>query len=57
MFLTVLNVADGTILLEVDVEPVGLEVLGDHGARLNNAAFLWEVLLAEALEVCQHHHS
>lgn len=45
------NVRDGTILLQVDVESLGLEILGDHAAGLNDASLLGEVTLGEGLHV------
>lgn len=47
--LTVLDVTDSAIFLEVDVESLGLEVLGDHHSRLDDTALLRQILLAEAL--------
>lgn len=47
--LTVLDMADGTVLLHVDIETLRLEILSDHHARLNDAALLREILLAEVL--------
>ena len=46
---TVLDVADSAVLLHVDVETLRLVILGDHHARLNDAALLGEILLAEVL--------
>ena len=48
--LTVLDVRDGAILLQVDIETVWLEVLGHHHARFDDAGFLGEVTLGKALE-------
>lgn len=47
--LTVLDVRNGAILLDVNIQSVGLKVLGDHHARLNDAGFLGEVPLAKCL--------
>lgn len=44
-----LDVAYSTIVLDMDVQTVGDEVLSHHHARLNDTALLWEVLLAEVL--------
>lgn len=44
-----LDVADGAVLFDVDVEPVGVVVPGDHHARLDDTAGLREVFLAEVL--------
>lgn len=42
---------NGAVLLEVDVEALGLEVLRHHHAGLDNTRLLREVALAEGLEV------
>jgi hypothetical protein len=47
--LTVLDVADGTILLDVHVQSVGHVVLGDHHARLDDSVLLRKVSLAKVL--------
>ena len=43
------HVRDSTVLLDVDVEPVGVEVLCHHRARLDDTRLLWEIALAECL--------
>lgn len=43
------DVRNGSVLLDVDVESVGSEVLGDHHARLDNTGLLGEIPLAEGL--------
>lgn len=45
---------DGAVLLEVDVEAVGVEVLGDHLARLDDAGLLGQVSLGEVLRRILH---
>lgn len=47
--LAVGDVGDGAVLLEVDVEPVRLEILSDHHARLDDAGLLGKVSLAKGL--------
>jgi hypothetical protein len=47
--LAVHDVTDGAIVLEVNVETLGLEVLSDHHSRLDDTALLREILLAETL--------
>lgn len=47
---TVLDMRNGAVLFEVDVESLGLEVFGHHHARLDNPRLLWEIPLAEALD-------
>lgn len=47
--LTVLHVRDGAVLVDVDVEAIGLKVLGHHHAGLDDAVLLGQVFLAEAL--------
>jgi len=37
------NMRNGAILFEVNIQPVGLEVLGYHGAWLNYASLLGEI--------------
>lgn len=41
---------DSTVILDVDVESVGDEVLGDHHAGCNYAALLRQILLAKVLQ-------
>lgn len=43
------HVRDSTILLDVDVESVGVEVLGHHHTRLDDTRLLWKLPLAEGL--------
>lgn len=43
------DVGDSSILLEVHVEPVLMEVLGHHLTRLNDTALLGQVFLAKVL--------
>lgn len=50
--LTMNDVRDCAVLLQVNVEPVRLEVLGDHHAGLNDSSFLREVPLCKALLFC-----
>lgn len=45
----VLDVGHGTVLLDVHVQPVRNEVLGDHHAGLDDARLLGQVPLAEGL--------
>jgi hypothetical protein len=45
------DVRDGAVVLEVDVETVRPEVLGDHHAGLDDARLLGQLALAEALAV------
>lgn len=49
--LTVHDMRNGAVLIEVDVESLGLEVLCDHHARLDDTGFLGEVPLREGLEL------
>jgi hypothetical protein len=42
-------VRNGAVLVEVDVEPVLLKVLGHHHAGLDDARLFWQVSLAEGL--------
>lgn len=50
---TVRHVRDGAVLLEVDIQTVGLVVFCYHHAGLNDARLLGEVSLAEGLEVAR----
>jgi hypothetical protein len=43
------DMGNGPIVVDMDIEPVGLEVLGDHHPRLDNTRLLGEVRLAEGL--------
>lgn len=47
--LTMLDVRDGAILVDMNVEAVGLVILRDHHAGLNDPVLLGEILLAETL--------
>lgn len=47
--LTMLDVRDGAVFVDMDIEAVGLVILGDHHARLDDPVLLREVLLAETL--------
>lgn len=47
--LTVSNVLDGALLVNVDVEAIGLVVHGAHRVGLENAVLRGEVLLSERL--------
>jgi hypothetical protein len=47
--LTMLDVRDGAILVDMNVEAVGPVILGDHHAGLDDPVLLGEVLLAETL--------
>jgi hypothetical protein len=49
MALAMLNMSDCAVLLDVDVESVGVEVLSNHHAGADYAALLRQVLLGEAL--------
>jgi len=49
--LTLGNLADGTILVEVNVQPLGLEVHGLHIAFVENTVLLGEVGLCESLRI------
>jgi hypothetical protein len=48
--LTVCNLLDQTILVDMDVQPLGLVVHGAHRVGLEDAVFLGEVGLREGLE-------
>lgn len=45
--LSVLNMRDGAIFLDMHVESVGSEILGYHHARVDYATRLRQILLAE----------
>ena len=45
------NVRHGPLVVDVHVQPLGAEVLGDHAAGLDDAARLGEVSFAEDLGV------
>ena len=47
--LTVDNMADLSILANMYVETVRVEILGNHRTRLDDACWLWELGLAEGL--------
>ena len=49
---TVVDVRDSSVLLDVHIQSVGLEVLGDHHARLDDARRLGQLGLAEGLMRC-----
>jgi len=49
--LTFGNLVDSTVLIEVNVQPLGLEVHGLHIAFVENAVLLGEVGLCESLRV------
>lgn len=48
-FSAMLDVANGAVLLDVHVQPVGQEVLGDHHARLDDPTLLRQIFLAKVL--------
>ena len=48
-FLSVVHMFDGSVLLDLYVESVGLVVLGHHLARLDDSALFGQVLFAETL--------
>ena len=50
---TMADVTNGAVLLDVDVEPVGVEVHGHHLAGPDDPALLRQVLLAEGLEIME----
>jgi len=45
------NVRDGAILVDMYVEPILLEVLGNHLAWLDDSALFGKVLFAENLQM------
>ena len=47
--LTITHILDSTLLIDVDVEAVGLVVHGAHGVGLEDAVFLGEILFSEGL--------
>jgi len=42
---------NSAILLEVNIQPLGLEVLGYHGSRLNDASLLGKIGLCEGSSI------
>ena len=55
---TVADLLHGTVLANMNVQPVRLVVHGHHGIGLDDAVLLGEVLLCECLLIyCQHWHS
>lgn len=44
------DMRDGAVFLDVDVEPLRLEILGYHHARLDDTRLLREVCLAKCLD-------
>lgn len=52
--LTVLDMGHGAVILDVDIQSVGVEVFGYHHARLNDTALLGEILLAKVLSDCMY---
>jgi hypothetical protein len=48
--LTVCNLLNRAILIDMDIQPLGLVVHGSHGVGLENAVFLGEIGLREGLQ-------
>lgn len=48
--LSISHILHRAVLIDVDVQPVGLVVHGAHAVGAENAVFLGEVLLCESLQ-------
>lgn len=46
---TMSNVRNSSVLLHMDIQPLGPEVSRNHHTRLDNAMLLWEISFAEVL--------
>jgi hypothetical protein len=53
--LTVCNLLNRTILIDMDVQPLRLVIHGAHRVGLENTVFLGEVGLRKGLRYCQHY--